>query len=234
MNIFLRLLAGHMVGDFALQTGRIAEMKRVSVQGLLYHVLMVTGATALFLIPSSRWWLSLLLVFIVHLAIDSVRILFVFNLKRGNTLYFLVDQSIHITVLVLIAHLQQPTYPLSARALFHPHSLWDRLSLLITALVVLLFTVPVVEALIAMDIADVAARQTPQISMRMRLVGALERSIGFLLMQTFLAYLVPLVFVPHFLYRLVWKTEGSTAYNIMRPTLSFLSTCIIGWLVRTA
>ncbi len=233
MNIFLRLLAGHMVGDFVLQTGRLAEMKRVSVRGLMYHILMVTAATALFLIPSPRWWLSLILVAVVHLAIDSVRLLFAHDLRRRNTLYFLVDQSAHVGALLAIAYMQQPVSPFSARVLLHPQSLWDQLSLLITALVLLLFTVPVVEALIAMDMGIRETGHVPHVTLRMRLLGALERSLGFVLMQTPYAYLVPLVFVPHFLYRLAWKSEGPTAYNILRPTLSFLSTCIIGWVVRT-
>lgn len=46
MELFLRLLLGHMVGDYILQTGSIARAKNESWQALLLHVSIVSAAMA--------------------------------------------------------------------------------------------------------------------------------------------------------------------------------------------
>ena len=238
MNLFIRLLAGHVVGDFLLQTGRIAEVKRIGPRGLAYHTLLVVAATTLFVLPTphmeGRWAMVLLAVAAVHMSIDAVRTFLVRDLKRHNTLYFFVDQGIHTLSLMLISYAQRPeAYP-SLWAFIHPRSNLERFYLAVTGIIVLVFAIPVLEALIGMDLGVMRSGGQPQVTVRMRALGALERTIGLTLMLTPYAYLMPLVFVPHFLYRLLWKEEDLPAYNLLRPTLSFLSTCIIGWLVRNA
>ncbi len=236
MNIFLRLLAGHLLGDFALQTGRIAEMKRTGWRGLLYHIGLLLIATALFLIPAPNWLLILVIVGVVHLAIDSVRTFLVSPPRRGHLLYFVADQGLHAGSLFAIAVWQQPELSRSVQALIHPHSTAERVYLLFSALILLIFTVPVVEALLVLDLGRENRRGSPHVTLRMRLFGAVERTAGFALMQTPWAFLMPLVFVPHYLYRFLVRNDpyNSLVLAVARPTLSFLSTCLIGWLVQIA
>lgn len=234
MNLFLRLLAGHLLGDFVLQTGRIAEMKRVGWRGLLYHIGIILVSTAIFTIPAPNWPVIVALVGLLHLLIDSVRTFLVPPLRRGHLFYFVVDQGVHVGSLLIITAWQQPELGLSARALLHPHSTVERVYLLFCALVVLIFTVPVVEALLILDLSREDRPDNPHVTPRMRLLGAIERTAAFALMQTPWAFLMPPLFLPHFLYRLLvrGKTDESVAVAIARPALSFLSTCLIGWLVQ--
>lgn len=234
MNIFLRLLVGHVVGDFLLQTGRIAEMKRVEARGLLYHILLIAASTLLFLFPAPDWLPLLMAVVVIHLAIDSVRTFLLHDLNRWNTLYFLVDQTTHIVSLFLIASFSLSHRPDVTWGLLHPTSPLERVYLLLLALILLIFTVPVLEGLIAMDLKVQDAGRAPVITTRMRLLGALERVVGFAIMQTPYAFLVPMLFVPHYIYRFSRRGNGPLAYILARPTLSFVATTVIGWLVRSA
>lgn len=234
MNIFLRLLAGHMLGDFVLQTGRIAEMKQVGWRGLLYHILLIAASTALFLFPAPNFLLLLLAVSALHLAIDSIRTFLVSPPRGFHLSYFLVDQTLHIVGLWLIAtalfpEMADPGYFL------HTDSLWERVLLLFVSLVVLMFVVPVAEALLALDWGvDVPPEAVPRITTRMRLLGSIERVLGFVLMQTTYFYLMPLVFTPRLFYRL-WKIPyESCGYRLVQPVLSFFVTAVVGWLFKIA
>lgn len=116
MEIFWRLVLGHLIGDFTLQTNYIAAWKRRNIWGLLVHCgihpiiyailtwkymnnvwmevgpIELTGCTCIFLI------------FITHLIEDEWRIWSV--LKKGapdNTFFYLWDQVIHYAVLFAIA-----------------------------------------------------------------------------------------------------------------------------------
>lgn len=112
MEIFWRLVLGHLIADFTLQTNYIAAWKRRNIWGLLVHCgthpivyslllwsylgqvwlkvgpIELTGCTCIFL------------VFFTHFIEDEWRIWSV--LKKGspdNTIFYLWDQAIHYAVL---------------------------------------------------------------------------------------------------------------------------------------
>ncbi len=116
MEIFWRLVLGHLIGDFTLQTNYIAAWKRRNIWGLMAHCgihpiiyavlcarylnsvwmevgpIQLTGTTCIFII------------FITHLIEDEWRIWSV--LKKGapdNTFFYLWDQVIHYAVLFAIS-----------------------------------------------------------------------------------------------------------------------------------
>ncbi len=234
MNMFVHVLAGHMVGDFALQTGRIAEMKRVGWQGLVIHVGLIAAATALFTAGLPRWIPVIIFITVTHLLIDSARTFLIPELPRMNTLYFCVDQCMHLLVMVGVSMWAQPGYYKTLYDFIHTQTTWDRALLVTSTLVALVFSIPVLEAMLYQDLTEPGANHVPTITARTRLLGSIERVLGFLLVQTPYAYLMPLVFVPHYLYRLLKPSQAPLAYIIIRPTVSFVATLLLSWIVLIA
>jgi hypothetical protein len=126
MEIFWRLLFGHMLADFTFQTNFINRWKRTSFYGLLVHCLMHPAFYVLLCWPylGERWidnpfmrlngWECLLIVFATHLLEDWWRV-FTIN-KYGmpdNTIFFLWDQIIHYSVIFAVAPLSMSGRPVS-------------------------------------------------------------------------------------------------------------------------
>ncbi|OGR51246.1 MAG: hypothetical protein A3I11_02290 [Elusimicrobia bacterium RIFCSPLOWO2_02_FULL_39_32] len=112
MEIFWRLMLGHFIADFTLQTNYIAAWKRRNVWGLIVHcAIHPILYTILLWNYVGQVWLQIgtikltgctciLLVFIAHLIEDEWRIWSV--LKKGapdNTFFYLWDQAIHYAII---------------------------------------------------------------------------------------------------------------------------------------
>jgi hypothetical protein len=122
MDIFWRLLFGHLLADFTFQTNYINRWKRTSFYGLLVHSLMHPAIYVVLCWPylGEHWienpfmrvngWACLLLVFVTHLLEDWWR---VYTIKRygmpDNTVFFLWDQVIHYSVLFAVVPLAMTT-----------------------------------------------------------------------------------------------------------------------------
>jgi hypothetical protein len=120
MEIFWRLILGHLLADFTFQTDFINHWKRTSAKGLLAHCLMHPAFYALLCWPflGQTWvtlpafglrldgWACIVLIFLTHLLEDWWRI---FALRRykvpDNTLFFLWDQVVHLSVIAAAAPL---------------------------------------------------------------------------------------------------------------------------------
>jgi hypothetical protein len=99
INILLRLLTAHLLGDFVLQPSAWViskESKKVKSGPLYLHVLVVTVLTYLLLWDWSKWYIPLI-IGLTHLLID------IWKCYRKNTLaYFIADQVAHVLVLFMI------------------------------------------------------------------------------------------------------------------------------------
>lgn len=104
MNVSLLILAAHMLGDFVFQTQWVADRKLKSAWVRLLHVwtytacfLPIVGLASLSLRQAVAF---LLLVFITHFITDSRR-------WASSDLWelkpLMVDQTIHITTLAILA-----------------------------------------------------------------------------------------------------------------------------------
>lgn len=115
MVIFWRLLFGHFLADFTLQTNWVNQMKRTSVWGMVLH-----AATHPLVYAALAWpyldqlWVNtrlvrmsgstcVLLLFLIHFLEDEWR---VFTIQRfqtpDNTLYFAWDQVVHYASIFLL------------------------------------------------------------------------------------------------------------------------------------
>ena len=98
INILLRLLAAHLLGDFLLQPDAWVTSKNTKKirSGALYlHVLVITVLTYLLLWDWSKWYLPLIIGG-THLLIDIWK-----SYQKSTLTYFIADQALHLTIILL-------------------------------------------------------------------------------------------------------------------------------------
>lgn len=118
MEIFWRLLFGHLLADFTFQTNFINRWKRTSFYGLLVHSAMHPMFYVLLCWPylGARWidnpfvrldgWACIVIVFVTHLVEDWWRVYAINHYAMpDNTVFLLWDQVIHYSVIFAVAPL---------------------------------------------------------------------------------------------------------------------------------
>lgn len=115
MAIFWRLLFGHFLADFAMQTNFINAWKRTSAWGMLAHCAVHPVCYILLTYPflGDLWvstslfnlsgWFCVFILFATHYIEDEFRVFLIF--KRNfpdNTVFFMWDQMIHYIVILLV------------------------------------------------------------------------------------------------------------------------------------
>jgi hypothetical protein len=237
MSLLLRLLLGHMIGDYVLQPYQLVLVKRRGWPGVLLHVAIVVAVTALLLWPVLfHWWywLWLLFVAISHLAFDASRSLHWSKSQEHGLLYLAMDQALHVAVLSAVAGLT------SVAQIRHPglpvltaNAQGDALALYAIVLVFLIWTVPVLE-LETVNTLEGGERRT-QIAARDRWLGALERVAGLALMLSGFFYLAPLTFLPRIaLQREEWAGSPRRLGFFAKPAISFFSVVLCGVILSLA
>ena len=202
MSFFLRLLLGHVIGDFVLQPYWLVLAKREGWPGLLIHVSVVTFVTAVLIwgaIPN--WWVWVIVLFLIHLFIDQFRTFVFTDNSRGKGLLLLfLDQSAHVLSLVFIAWAATGWTPADLTVLFTAEVLDQyKMMVYLTGLAVLISTVPVLEAEITVAVWAAQGQevtQTVRIDTEDRVLGSLERIIGVIVVLAGAGWLTPLVFIP--------------------------------------
>jgi len=102
MELTAALLLSHLVGDFPLQTNQIYRLKSQSWVGIALHVAIHIGVTALLIKQPLTVWPMLLLLGVLHFLIDLLKLRA--PIKR-QWLGFLLDQSAHFIVLIILSRL---------------------------------------------------------------------------------------------------------------------------------
>ncbi|MFC3197881.1 DUF3307 domain-containing protein [Parapedobacter deserti] len=146
MTLFLKLLLAHILGDFCFQPDNWVADKRLhryKSSRLYIHIAVHAAVLAVLLSFDIAYWAGFLLILSTHYLIDLAK-LYVENSKHAVR-YFLLDQALHITVLIGVTHHYAPFDAAFAVSISASH--W----LLITALALAIF-VPAV--LIKMLIAQ--------------------------------------------------------------------------------
>ncbi len=101
---FSYLLLGHLIGDFALQSNKIAENKSRHWKWNLLHVLVVTSVISF--ISSTFGTLLLVLVFLngmIHYVMDYYKNWICQKLHLSALAGFLLDQFFHVLLLYMIS-----------------------------------------------------------------------------------------------------------------------------------
>lgn len=217
LNFFLRMLLGHLIGDFVLQPLWLAMAKRHGWRGLLIHVSVVTFATGVMVfnvIPNWLGWTAAL--FAIHLFIDQFRtFVFTDNSKGKGVFLFILDQTAHVLSIMLISWLAtgwEPSMlvPVTAIGLSH-----DNLLIYIFSIVVFMtWVVPILEIELAVAIQSYNAegpKKIVPINFSDRAMGAFERLSSLGLVVGSLGLVVPLVFIP----RLYWLLRKDTSPDLI-------------------
>jgi hypothetical protein len=237
VTLFLRLLLGHMIGDYVLQPLQLVLMKRRRWVGIIIHVGILTGVTGVLLWPVlGQWWywLWLLFLFIGHLLIDRSRTLLSRGAEARGLLYLVIDQTLHVGLLVLIVALSlmwQAYHPTLPELTASPQENW--LIICLICLVFLVWTVPVVErvtvnALLAGG-GNLGQGEGIGIAARDRLLGALERIGGVALMLAGFIYLVPIAFLPRVLFqRREWRSSPLRRRFFTKTAISLSAVVVTG------
>lgn len=75
-DLFIPLLAGHLIGDFLLQTRAMAEAKK-GLAARVWHAAVVGAVTCVLVAPGppspAAAWLAVGLAVLLHFAIDTVK-----------------------------------------------------------------------------------------------------------------------------------------------------------------
>lgn len=106
-TLFGLTLAAHLLGDFVLQTDRMAAKKREKsgFGAILLHaaIIMLLNLAALYLLVPG-WWplLASAAITLAHIGIDCLRNCF--RGERYNTLKFLIDQLLHAAAAAAVVY----------------------------------------------------------------------------------------------------------------------------------
>ena len=101
--MIISMILAHLIGDYVLQTDKIAKRKSESLYGVVLHCIVVAGITFLFVLPFSPiWWQGALFISISHFLIDAIQLPISKTFKSGRLplIRFLIDQLLHFSVIV--------------------------------------------------------------------------------------------------------------------------------------
>ncbi|MCM8781136.1 MAG: DUF3307 domain-containing protein [Candidatus Omnitrophica bacterium] len=103
MFIFIRLLLGHLIGDFPLQFNKIYNLKHRGLIGIIPHALIVMSCFILLTLPYLNLpglWGFIFFLSITHLFQDSIKI--GYKGIRYRLLFYLLDQVSHVGLVSLV------------------------------------------------------------------------------------------------------------------------------------
>ena len=238
LSFFLRLLLGHMIGDYFLQPFWLVLAKRKGWPGLIIHVGVVTFITALLLWASiPNWWVWVIVLYLGHLFIDQFRtFVFTDNTKGKGLLLLFLDQLAHVLLIILIAWLAtgwviSDLSPLTSSIGVNQ----ERLMVYLICLTVIISVAPVLEAettVATWAMTGTEVTHTVQIDLADRLLGGVERFIGVVVMLLGFGLALPLIFVPRLVYMI---RKGDYAADkvavITKVATSFATALLIGLLL---
>ncbi len=102
--VFSYLLLGHLIGDFVLQTDKIAANKSKYWQWNMMHSIIVTFCMLAFSIPFGVFLCALVIISgVLHFILDSSKPLIAKKLNLDEMQCFILDQMIHVVIIGLIS-----------------------------------------------------------------------------------------------------------------------------------
>lgn len=103
MEVLIKLLIAHFLGDFILQTNNFTKQKEKN-QLRSYHLYVHAAIHALLswiLLWDLKYWYVALIILVTHFLIDAGKLYF--TTKKNSRWLFTIDQIAHILILVVLA-----------------------------------------------------------------------------------------------------------------------------------
>ncbi len=251
MSILFRLLLGHLVGDFALQTIELVRFKAHSWKGLVLHAAIVTGSTALFLwekLPT--WGVWLIPFFGTHLLTDWGKVALARRWPQRKLSTFFLDQAVHLGVIALWIFLQEGYWPYVTieMAVGGGSAEASRNLLFLLSALIAFSVVPILEAYTVHKVARLTSGPNnvingPAASLKDRLWGGGERLLALALLYiggpmgyfSPAVWLAPLAFLPRILaQRSLWQDPQQAPDFWTKTLTSILSMALLGFLLWLA
>lgn len=108
---FKIFLLGHLLGDFYIQTGKMADRKEYSLKWVLIHSLCYEGINLIITVPILSMILPIILLGCCHFLIDCLKYVFLKIIRKSNKYTyvsgrnsFIIDQIIHICLIAFISY----------------------------------------------------------------------------------------------------------------------------------
>lgn len=104
MILLVKLVLAHLLGDFILQPDTWVQdknLRKYRSRKLYLHVL-IHGLATWLLVWNSNFWVPVLIIVLTHLIIDLIKIYM--QDEENRTLWFILDQCLHLLVIVAIWH----------------------------------------------------------------------------------------------------------------------------------
>lgn len=95
--MLLKLILGHLIGDFFLQPDCLARTKKGSNISLMIHS-FINALVIYFIVWNFSLWWIIPIVFFSHFEIDYIKL----HYCRDNLFWFITDQILHLAVLLAI------------------------------------------------------------------------------------------------------------------------------------
>lgn len=111
MSLFWHLYLAHLLGDFPLQTNRIFAWKVRNLTGILVHVGIVVGLSALLMAPllgNPVLWAILPLIGIAHAVQDHLKLRYSKRTGDDGLAPYLLDQVGHLLATIAVVLLFRP------------------------------------------------------------------------------------------------------------------------------
>ncbi|MCX2743955.1 DUF3307 domain-containing protein [Mangrovivirga sp. M17] len=180
MTLFLWLLTSHFMGDFLLQpkSWTIHKLKEKIFSSRLYIHILIHGvlASVVLFIDPFYWWIPIL-VMISHYLIDLGKI---YSSKYFKSpLLFIIDQLLHIIVIVLLAYYVNPKV-----LNFNDIDLNSALLLIVVILFISNVSGVIVKELIKPFTPEANSDPNKSLSNAGKIIGILERLFVFIFVVT--------------------------------------------------
>jgi hypothetical protein len=227
LTILLKLLLGHLLGDFVFQPYKWVvdkEQKKIRSKYLLYHILVHAFFYSFFLWDVMQWPLILCLT-LTHYAIDLSKLYF--QRPHNRTFWFFLDQALHLASIFCYASLFSN--------LELNWSFWDNNSFLIVLAGLLILTWPTALSLklILRSWSGVMGDDESSLYNAGTVIGMLERLLVFLFVLSghweAIGFLIAAKSVFRFSDLKDAKDRKLTEYILIGTLISFGIALIVSW-----
>lgn len=233
MVLFLGLIIAHLLADFT-QPGWLVKWTKKSIYGLISHVLGYTILSGIIIYGYPFWplWLSFLA--ITHFIIDKTKYAVSPKLPGWEMPLFLLDQILHIFILLIICFSPNLGFSEGGQSLFMKLVLpYKEVLPYIVGYLIVSFTISIFIFEIDRTLAvwrGIAGKRLI-VTFAERLLGMLERTaaLTFLLVNN-LFFLFPLAFIPS-AYKL-YKTKDHKQPVFIELSVGVVSSIFIALLLR--
>lgn len=131
IELFLKLLVAHIIGDFVLQKDewvKDKEEKKIKSWYLYLHLFVHAVALTVCLIPHWNYWPGVLVILMTHYCVDLLKLYL--GRKLDSRVLFFLDQCAHLSVITLVVKWYEP-FEIEFGEIISPHTLLLLVSLLV-------------------------------------------------------------------------------------------------------